>query len=85
MKVGFIGAGKVGFSLGRFFAESGIQVTGYFSRHREVFYDVKEQGAYGYTIHPLFPISDKLNSYREIADAFFVWKEDSAFCEKIFV
>lgn len=35
MKVGFIGAGKVGFSLGRFLSEHEIQVTGYYSRHRE--------------------------------------------------
>ena len=35
MKIGFIGAGKVGFSLGRFFVQGGIPVTGYYSRHRE--------------------------------------------------
>ena len=32
MKAGFIGAGKVGFSLGKYLAENGIQVTGYYSR-----------------------------------------------------
>ncbi|MGN0732868.1 MAG: DUF2520 domain-containing protein [Emergencia sp.] len=183
MKVGFIGAGKVGFSLGKFFAENSgavqassrnaqaagqnaealgqhvqaagrnaealgqhvqaagqdsdneIQVTGYYSRHAEsareaaeftnskcyedvellveesdaifltvpdgaikstydrikvfdisnkhichcsgalssaeVFNDVRERGACGYSIHPLFPVSDKLNSYQEMPDAFF--------------
>ena len=30
--VGFVGAGKVGFSLGKFFAEKGIPVSGYFSK-----------------------------------------------------
>ena len=35
MKTGFIGAGKVGFTLGKFFAENNIQVTGYYSRRRE--------------------------------------------------
>ena len=35
MKIGFIGAGKVGFSLGKFFTAGGITMTGYFSRHRE--------------------------------------------------
>ena len=35
MKTGFIGAGKVGFSLGRLFAENGIPLTGYYSRQRE--------------------------------------------------
>jgi predicted short-subunit dehydrogenase-like oxidoreductase (DUF2520 family) len=32
VKVGFIGAGKVGFSLGRYFAEHGTEVVGYLSR-----------------------------------------------------
>ncbi len=32
MKVGFIGAGKVGFSLGKYFKEHGVDVTGYYSR-----------------------------------------------------
>ena len=35
MNVGFIGAGKVGFSLGRWFAHNGVTVTGYWSRRRE--------------------------------------------------
>lgn len=142
MKVGFIGAGKVGFTLGRFFVENEIHVTGYFSRHTEsarqaaeftdskcyeemellvkdsdvvfltvpdgaikstyeqikiyditnkqichcsgalssteVFSDVKEKGAYGYSIHPLFPISDKLNSYKEIPGAFFCLEGDDS-------
>ena len=34
MKIGFIGAGKVGFSLGQFFVPGGLPVTGYYSRHR---------------------------------------------------
>ncbi len=135
MKIGFIGAGKVGFSLGKFFSHNGITVTGYYSRHREsaqeaaeftgsmcydalgaliqdsdalfltvtdaaipsVFQQLKEfelsgkqichcsgamsaqeafsgiaqTGAYGYSIHPLFPISSKLESYRELSGAFF--------------
>lgn len=32
MKIGFIGAGKVGFSLGKYFISNGISVTGYYSR-----------------------------------------------------
>ena len=35
MKIGFIGAGKVGFSLGKFFSQGGIHVIGYYSRHTE--------------------------------------------------
>ncbi len=129
MKIGFIGAGKVGFSLGKFFSERGLQVTGYYSQHVEsareaseftgtkcysslrelieessyVFltvpdgrilevyeqckeYDIKEvvfihcSGALSIenvlSIHPLFPISDKLNSYRELTGAFFCLEGD---------
>ncbi len=32
MKIGFIGAGKVGVSLGKYFAENRLEVSGYFSR-----------------------------------------------------
>ncbi len=135
MKIGFIGAGKVGFSLGKFFAEGGIQVTGYYSRHQEsaqqaaqftnsrfydgldklikdsdalfltvpdgtitsvydelkchgisgkqichcsgamtaeeAFPDISLFGAHGYSIHPLFPVSSKLETYRELPGAFF--------------
>lgn len=35
MKVGFIGAGKVGCSLGKYFVENGIAVSGYYSRTLE--------------------------------------------------
>ncbi|MCH5254772.1 MAG: DUF2520 domain-containing protein [Lachnospiraceae bacterium] len=135
MKIGFIGAGKVGFSLGRFFATGGIHVTGFYSRRkesakeaaafcdakmydtpeemiqesdaifltvpdgsissvynelkqleisnkqichcsgvmtvREAFPDISSTGAYGYSIHPLFPINSKYHTYRELTDAFF--------------
>ena len=140
MKTGFIGAGKVGFSLGRFFAQGGIPVTGYYSRHREsaqeaalftetkqydqldaliqdsdalfltvpdgtisqvfeelrryeisgkiichcsgamtardAFPGIESCGAFGYSIHPLFPISSKHESYRELSDAFFCLEGD---------
>lgn len=139
MKAGFIGAGKLGFSLGSFFAENGIHVTGYYSRHiesameaaeftdsrcyedlellvcdsdalfltvpdeaigstyekikqydiagkqichcsgalssEETFPDAKERGAQRYSIHPLFPVSDKLCGFREMPDAFFALRE----------
>lgn len=135
MRIGFIGAGKVGFSLGKLFAQGGIQVIGYYSRHAEsaeeaarftdsssyddpgslaadcdaifitvpdgviseIFeelknYDLREKqichcsgsmtaeeafpgiaetGAAGCSIHPLFPVSDRYESYRELKDAFF--------------
>ena len=33
MRIGFIGAGKVGFSLGRYFTEHNVCVSGYYSRN----------------------------------------------------
>ena len=148
MKIGFIGAGKVGFSLGRLFASGSIPVTGYYSRHiesakaaakftdstwyddpgrlvmesdavfltvpdsviPEVFRQIKEiqhydlkgrqfchcsgsmtaqeafpgiaqTGAEGYSIHPLFPVSDKYSSYRELQDAFFCIEGSGAHLE----
>lgn len=35
MKIGFIGAGKVGFSLGKYFSVNNITVSGYYSRNSE--------------------------------------------------
>lgn len=35
MKVGFIGAGKVGFTLGKYFTENNINLIGYYSRNIE--------------------------------------------------
>lgn len=134
MDIGFIGAGKVGFSLGKYLTERGVRVTGYYSRTPQssqkaadftntrqylnvrhlvedsdviflavpdgaisaiweqlkmlpiqnkiishfsgslssaVFSDIERYHAYGYSIHPLFAINDKYNSYRELSHAFF--------------
>lgn len=135
MNIGFIGAGKVGFSLGRYFAENGISVTGYFSSHvqsateaakftgssvyyelsdivrdsdtlfltvpdksvkelygqiremdivgkclchcscamsaDEAFPDIRKLGAFGYSMHPLFPISSKYETFKELHSAYF--------------
>ncbi len=134
MEIGFIGAGKVGFSLGKYFCEHGLNVTGYYSRNPQsalqaaeftstmyfsdigsiveasdtlfltvpdgtikelwdyieklpiknkiichcsgslsssVFSNIDNHNAYGYSIHPLLGISDKLNSYKELSNAFF--------------
>ena len=140
MKIGFIGAGKVGFSLGKFFVQGGIPVTGYWSRHKEstkeaalftsttpydtlmalvhdsdalfltvpdgiispvfqtlmefdlsgkqichcsgaitakeAFPNIQKTGAHGYSIHPLFPISNKYEAYRELSGAFFCIEGD---------
>lgn len=134
MKIGFIGAGKVGFSLGKYFCEHDLNVTGYYSKNLQsaiqaaeftnsmyfrdiegivessdtlfltvpdgaigevwdyirglsiknkiichcsgslssaVFSEIDNHQSYGYSIHPLFAFSDKLNSYKEISGAFF--------------
>ena len=105
MKIGFIGAGKVGFSLGKFFTQGGIRLTGFYSWRpesareaasftgakayeslipgkmichcsgsmtvAEAFPGISQTGAYGYSIHPLFPVSNRLTSYRELPGAFF--------------
>lgn len=140
MKIGMIGAGKVGFSLGKFFAQGGVPVTGYYSRTPEsakeaaaftdsqyysdlkkliedsdaifitvpdqaiqtvyqqvrqfdvqdkflchcsgalsasdAFPGIEDSGARGVSIHPLFPVSSKYASYRELPDAFFCLEGD---------
>ena len=135
MRIGFIGAGKVGFTLGKYFREHGIEVTGYYSRsiqsaseaaeftatnvytrrddllaasdvlfftlpdkeiesvYRQVsqlsirgkifchcsgalsaqdaFPNIDDFSATGFSVHPLFAVSDKYNAYRDLADVFF--------------
>lgn len=139
LNIGFIGAGKVGCSLGKYFAEngreSGLNVRGYYSRSskstkdaahftesevyesiealtdecdvifltvpdgsirdtwqqvreydikgktichcsgamssRDAFEGIEETGAFGYSIHPLFAVSDRYNAYRELTGVFF--------------
>lgn len=147
MKIGFIGAGKVGFTLGKYFSEHGIDVTGYFSRsedsakeaaeftgsrcfgdigelieksdvlfltvpdgiitdvYREVvkypvrdklichcsgamtaskaFPDIRETGAFAYSVHPLFAVSSKFKAYEELADVFFAIEGDEERIEDI--
>lgn len=135
LNIGFIGAGKVGCSLGKYFADGGLQVKGYYSRtsektqeaarftdsevfadeksltdacdvifltvpdgritsvwndlkrfelngklichcsgamsSRDAFPGIEKTGAFGYSIHPLFAVSDRFNAYRELTDVFF--------------
>ena len=134
MNIGFIGAGKVGFSLGKYFKEKGISVSGYYSRSRRssaeaanftntksydtikdiledsdaifvtttdgaisqiwdqmrnlnvknklichcsgsitstVFFNGENLGAHIYSIHPLYAVSDKYNSWQGLAKAHF--------------
>jgi predicted short-subunit dehydrogenase-like oxidoreductase (DUF2520 family) len=147
MEIGFIGAGKVGFTLGKYFSKHGKEITGYFSRSKEsakeaaeftgaeyfedmgeliersdvlfltvpdsiitdvyrevvkypvrgklichcsgalaariAFPDIKEFGAYGYSVHPLFAVSSKYSSYEELADVFFAIDGDDERIEDI--
>lgn len=134
MRIGFVGAGKVGFTLGKYMAEHDVHVSGYYSRSESnarqateftnshlftsmeelveasdaifltvsdgaiadvweeirhfsikgkcichcsgamstaVFSGINQTGASGYSIHPLFAIDDKLQSYRNISQAYF--------------
>lgn len=134
MRIGFVGAGKVGFTLGKYMAERGVCVSGYYSRRQEsamqasdftstkyyetleeltassdalfltvpdgaieevwnslkeyslkgkfichcsgamssaVFSGIDQVGAFGYSIHPLFAVHDRLQSYKEISQAYF--------------
>ena len=133
IKFGFIGAGKVGLSLGKYLKENNIDISGYYSKSQhsskeaaiftntrqynnledliknsdtifittpdnkiadvwneikmlpikeklichcsgsissEVFSNINNHGAYGYSIHPMFAISDKYNSYKNLSKAF---------------
>lgn len=134
MKFGFIGAGKVGFSLGKYLADNNQTVVGYYSEFEEdaeeaaeftgsknyskiellvkdsdvlfltvtdgmietvwnqikdidirekiichtsgalsseVFSDISKHGSFGFSIHPLFAVSDKYQSYKELSGSYF--------------
>lgn len=134
MKVGFIGAGKVGFSLGKYLADNNQHIVGYYSEFEkdakeasrftdsdcytdaellvkdseivfvtvpdgviekvwssikhfnlsgkiichasgalssEVFSDISKCGGFGFSIHPLFAVSDKYSSYKELSKSYF--------------
>lgn len=133
-KVGFIGAGKVGVTLGKYFSINAVEVCGYYSKSEtssieaanftdslsfpnlkqlvdacniifittpddmiktvwvelqnfdlknkiichtsgsfssSIFSNIDTSGAYGYSIHPLYPFSDKFNSYQNLNKAYF--------------
>lgn len=134
MKFGFIGAGKVGFSLGKYLADNNQTVVGYYSEWKEdaieaaeftgsksytdlellvkdsdvlfltvpdgvietvwnqlketeisgkiichtsgalsseVFSGISKRGGFGFSIHPLFAVSDKYHSYKELSGSYF--------------
>lgn len=141
MKAGFIGAGKVGFSLGKYLAQGGVELTGYYSRSRAsaeeaaaftgsryyetladlvsdsdtlfvtvpdgtigeiwddmcslqvkgknichcsgsissaVFFNAEALGAYSYSIHPLYAVSDKYQSWKDLSKAYFAVEGSAA-------
>ncbi len=147
MKIGMIGAGKVGCTLGKFFVQRGFSVVGYYSRSmesaieaarftqtqalncieqmvdlcdilfltvpdrsltqvfqqiavmpikgkyichcsgalsaREAFSGIEKTGAFGYSVHPLFAISDKYHAYEELTDIFFALEGNPTHLEEI--
>ena len=146
MKAGFIGAGKVGFSLGKYLKENGFTVTGYYSRSPKsandaakftstkaynsitsilsdsdtlfitvpdgaisevwddmqnldvknknichcsgsisstVFFNGEKLGASVYSVHPLYAISDKKNSWKELHKAYFTIEGSKNHLEEI--
>lgn len=146
IRIGFIGAGKVGFSFGRYLHDKGIQVSGYYSKNpnssreaaaftntkfylsseelvensdaifvttpdseipkvwetlkelsikdklichcsgalsSEIFSDISKLGAYSYSLHPMFALSDKYNSYKKFNEAFFTLEGDALCMEKV--
>ena len=146
MKIGFIGAGKVGFSLGKYLAVNGEDVTGYYSRTEKsaeeaaeftgtrsfssldelvkscdtliitapdgaicsVSYELADTDIAGKTVchcsgslsaaealkgldgknvrrcsmHPLFPVSSRYESYKELKNAFFCIEGDTSCAEE---
>ena len=142
MNVGFIGAGKVGCSFGKYFQEHKIQVTGFYSKSEDsslaasnftsskqylnlrelvdendtifittpdgqiqevwqeiknyqiknklichcsgaissdIFSNIQDYGAYGYSVHPMFSISDKYNSYKKLKKSFITIEGDEKY------
>lgn len=158
MRIGFIGAGKVGFTFGRYIAEKRelvrekmdgalcLEVGGYFSASRQsaelaaeftetcvydsleqlceyseiifltvpdgqigevwksikdldirgriichasgamtsdIFSGITEAGAFGYSIHPMYAISSKYESYKELDNSFFTVEGDDRYVDKV--
>ena len=141
MKIGIIGAGKVGTSLGKYFVSHGLSLTGFFDSYEEAaeeaadftgsrfyqdlqaivedsdtlfltvpdglirsvwktikdmqltgknichcsgalsaadaFPEAVDKGAYAYSTHPLFAVSDKFHSYQELEGAYFTIEGDN--------
>ncbi|MCI9354206.1 MAG: DUF2520 domain-containing protein [Firmicutes bacterium] len=49
----------------------------------EAFTGIEKTGAFGYSVHPLFAISDKFHAYEELTDIFFVLEGHPTHLEEI--
>lgn len=49
----------------------------------DAFPGIDKCGAFGYSVHPLFAVSDKYNSYKELSHAYFVIEGDERHREEI--
>lgn len=49
----------------------------------DAFPGIDKRGAFGYSVHPLFAVSDKYNSYKELSHAYFVIEGDEKHREEI--
>ncbi len=49
----------------------------------EAFPGIEYSGAFGYSVHPLFAVSDRLNSYKELSHAYFTIEGDDSHLDDI--
>ncbi|WP_029322531.1 Rossmann-like and DUF2520 domain-containing protein [Butyrivibrio sp. AE3004] len=49
----------------------------------EIFKDIEETGAYGFSVHPLLAVSDRYTSYRELPNALFTIEGNEKYLSKI--
>ncbi len=77
MKAGFIGAGKVGFSLGKYLKDGGVTVTGYYSRSIESAAEAAEFTDTGYYENLADIARDSDTLFVTVPDGMIgnVWKE----------
>ncbi len=146
VRIGFIGAGRVGYTMGKYLKEHGSDITGYYSRTKEHAKDasrftdtgyfenaedlIKESDAvfltvsdryisyvfdgikdlpctagkiichtsgsissevfndtlsqvYGYSVHPMYAVSDKYTSYRDFSNAFITIEGNEKYLDDI--
>lgn len=49
----------------------------------DAFPGIADRGAFGYSIHPLFAVSDRFHSYKELSDAYFTIEGDKRHLEDV--